>query len=66
MNVDGLLAKAEDGLDSLNISKKYTDSALKWLRIWLTDEAFEEYVAQIQYLIKTENWDFLLDSFYQV
>ena len=66
MNVDGLLAKAEDGLDSLNVSKKYTDSALKWLGVWLTDEAFEEYAAQIEHLIKTENWDFLLDSFYQV
>ena len=66
MNVDGLLAKTEDGLDSLNVSKKYTDSALKWLGVWLTDEAFEEYAAQIEHLIKTENWNFLLDSFYQV
>ncbi|MEJ2282991.1 MAG: phospho-sugar mutase, partial [Desulfobacterales bacterium] len=38
----------------------------KWLRIWLTDKTFKDYVAQIEHLIKTENWNVLLDSFYQV
>ena len=66
MKVDGLLTKAENGLNSLSVSKKYTDSALKWLRIWLTENAFKDYAAQIEHLIKTENWNFLLDSFYQV
>jgi phosphoglucomutase/phosphomannomutase len=66
MNVDGLLTKAENGLNSLNVSKRYVDSASKWLRTWLTDDAFSDYVAQIEHLIKTENWSFLLDSFYQV
>ena len=66
MNVDGLLTNAENGLNSLGVSKKYVDSALKWLRIWLTDKTFKDYVAQIEHLIKTENWNFLLDSFYQV
>ena len=66
MNVDALLTKAENGLNKLNVSKTYVDSASKWLRTWLTDQAFSEYVAQIDHLIKTENWNFLLDSFYQV
>jgi phosphoglucomutase/phosphomannomutase len=66
MNVDGLLKDAENGLESLNVSKKYSDSALKWLKIWLTDNAFKDYAAPIAHLIKTENWNFLLDSFYQV
>jgi len=66
MNVDGLLTNAENGLNSLGVSKKYVDSALKWLRIWLTDKTFKDYVAQIEHLIKTENWNVLLDSFYQV
>ena len=66
MNIDGLLTKAENGLNSLNVSKTYVDSALKWLRTWLSDDAFSEYTAQIGYLIEAENWSFLLDSFYQV
>ena len=66
MNVDGLLTKAGNGLKSLNVSKKYTDSALKWLKIWLTESDFEDYVPQIEHLIKSENWNFVLDSFYQV
>ena len=66
MDVDDLLSKAENGLKSLNLSEKYTESALKWLGSWLTDTSFKDYVAQIVHLIKTENWNFLLDSFYQV
>ncbi len=66
MNVDGLLKKAENGFESLKISQKYVDSALKWLKAWLTDDSFSDYVPQIAHLIETENWNFLLDSFYQV
>ncbi|MEE4266194.1 MAG: phospho-sugar mutase [Desulfobacteraceae bacterium] len=66
MNVDGLLARAKSGFDSLAVSKKYVDSAMKWLNVWLTDDAFSDYVPQIAHLIETENWNFLLDSFYQV
>jgi phosphoglucomutase/phosphomannomutase len=66
MNIDGLLAKAESGFEGLKVSQKYIDSALKWLKIWLTDDAFKDYTAQIEHLIVTENWNFLLDSFYQV
>ena len=66
INRDDLLAKAKSGFDSLEVSKKYLDSALKWLEIWLTDDAFKDYTAQIEHLINAENWNFLLDSFYQV
>ncbi len=66
MNTNTLIAKAKDGFNSLEVSEKYIDSALKWLQVWLTDSAFEEYVPQIEYLIKKGRWDFLLDSFYQV
>jgi phosphoglucomutase/phosphomannomutase len=61
-----MLTKAGNGLNSLDVSKKYTDSALKWLKSWLTDSDFKDYVPQIEHLIKSENWSFLLDSFYQV
>jgi len=61
-----LLKKTRDGFGTLSISEKYIDSALKWLEIWLTDSTFEDYTAQIRYLIASEKWNVLLDSFYQV
>ena len=61
-----MLKKAEEGFDRLTVSKKYIDSAFNWLRIWLTDGAFKDYAPQISYLIESEKWDFLLDSFYQI
>ena len=66
MNVNSLLNKTENGFNTLQVSKKYVDSALKWLETWLTDDAFKDYVPQIAYLIESEQWNFLLDSFYQV
>jgi len=65
-NVKSLLNKTESGFNSLEVSEKYVNSALKWLETWLTDEAFKDYVPQIAYLIKKEKWNFLMDSFYQV
>jgi phosphoglucomutase len=61
-----LLEKARTGFESLDVAEKYKTSALEWLEIWLTEEAFEDYVPQIQYLIESGRWEFLLDSFYQV
>ena len=66
MNTNTWTAKAKDGFNTLDVSQKYIDSALKWLDVWLTDQAFSEYVGQIQYLIENGRWDFLLDAFYQV
>jgi phosphoglucomutase/phosphomannomutase len=60
------MAKAKDGFNTLDVSRKYINSALKWLDVWLTDQAFSEYVGQIQYLIENGRWDFLLDAFYQI
>lgn len=61
-----LLKKAEGGFGNLSVSEKYIQSALKWLEIWLTNGIFEDYGPQIRYLIESEKWDILLDSFYQV
>ena len=66
MNTNTWTAKAKDGFNTLDVSQKYINSALKWLDVWLTDQAFSEYVGQIQYLIENGRWDFLLDAFYQV
>ena len=66
INRDDLLTRAKTGFDSLAVSEKYVDSAMKWLKVWLTENAFSDYVPQITHLIKAKNWNFLLDSFYQV
>ena len=61
-----LLEQTKEGFKPLDLSEKYKAAALKWLRIWLTDPTFAEYVPQIRYLIGAQKWDFLMDSFYQV
>ncbi len=61
-----LLQKARDGFNTLDIGTQYIDSALEHLEKWLTDKIFSNYVPQISYLINSEKWCFLLDSFYQV
>ena len=66
INSKALLDKTENGFKSLAVSKKYVNSALKWLETWLTDDSFKDYVPQIAYLIEAKKWEFLLDSFYQV
>jgi len=65
-DVNELLKKCEKGFSQLEINQTYIDAALHWLRIWLTDDAFQAYAPQIKYLIEQGKWDFLLDSFYQV
>ncbi|MGD9056838.1 MAG: phospho-sugar mutase [Desulfobacterales bacterium] len=66
MDTQVLLTKAKGGFNTLDVSQKYIDSAVKWLEIWLSDPMFSDYVHQIQHLIKNERWNFLLDAFYQV
>jgi phosphoglucomutase len=61
-----LLKKTKEGFGTLTVSEKYIESALNWIETWLTDQAFKDYTPQIAYLIESEKWDFLLDSFYQV
>ncbi|MGD9337376.1 MAG: phospho-sugar mutase [Syntrophobacterales bacterium] len=60
------IEKARNGFKTLDLPDHYKASALKWLEIWLTDSTFQDYVEQIKYLIETEKWEFLLDSFFQI
>jgi len=66
LNSNSLVEIATKGFKTLNISEKYIQSAIHFLSIWLTDGQFKDYVPQISYLIESKNWDFLLDSFYQI
>ena len=63
---DALIKSAEKGFGTLSVSKQAIESAIHWLKTWLTDKAFEDYVPQIRHLIEAGKWEFLLDSFYQV
>ena len=61
-----LLEKTKAGFNTINVAEKYKQSALQWIEIWLTEKPFIDYVPQIKALIEKKDWEFLLDSFYQV
>ena len=58
--------KAKKGFDTLDLPDQFKATALAWLDVWLRDKIFSDYVPQIDHLIESGQWDFLLDSFYQV
>jgi phosphoglucomutase/phosphomannomutase len=60
------IAKAKSGFATLDIPAPYVASALEALETWLIDDAFAAYRPQLEHLIDTQAWDFLLDAFYQV
>jgi phosphoglucomutase len=61
-----LLEKAKKGFETLDLPENFKIDALDRLETWLTDEMFAAYVPQIDHLIASGQWEFLLDSFYQV
>ena len=61
-----LIEKAKKGFDTLDLPASFMNSAADNLETWLSEEMFSEYVPQIEHLIASRQWDFLLDSFYQV
>ena len=65
-DVAKLKAAAAEGMGRLNVSEAVVESALVHLDRWLTEQTFGAYRHQIIYLIETQKWDVLLDSFYQV
>lgn len=64
--MNSLLEQARNGFLTLKVNQLYIDQALKFLEDWLSKKEFADYVPQIEYLISNGNWDYLLDSFYQV
>lgn len=61
-----LLEKAERGFSEIPIDDTYKKSALTFLKTWLSDPQFADYVSDIAHLIEEGHFDYLLDSFYQV
>ncbi len=65
-DIEDLINTTSEGFETLSIDKKYKNEALKFLKVWLTGSEFTDYVAQIEYLIKNEDWEYILDCFYQI
>ena len=65
-NSSELLSKISDGFNTLDLASEYKKAAQDHLSTWLTDNAFQDYVPQIEYLVESGKWELLLDSFYQV
>jgi phosphoglucomutase len=61
-----LMTRARAGFSGLDIPAKYVDAALPRLETWLSEDAFRAYRPQIEHLIQSAAWDFLLDAFYQI
>jgi len=61
-----LMEKAKIGFATLDLPENFKTNALDRLKIWLTDDMFAAYGSQIDHLITSGQWEFLLDSFYQV
>ena len=64
--IDELIKKTEDGFATVKVGGSYKTNALQFLRQWLTDTQYADYVPQLEYLISAGHWDYLLDCFYQV
>jgi phosphoglucomutase/phosphomannomutase len=64
--VDDLIRRAQVGFASRGVSKESKDAALNNLRHWLLGPEFEDYRNQLEWLIKKESWDLLLDSFHRI
>ena len=61
-----LLETATAGINGLDLSDEIKQNTLRNLKEWLSSAQFQAYVPQIESLIKRENFDTLVDCFYQL
>jgi len=66
MDTKDLLEKASIGFETLKIDQKFKDSAILHLQQWLTQDLYKDYKPQIEHIINSGYWDYLLDCFYQI
>jgi phosphoglucomutase/phosphomannomutase len=57
---------ARDGFATVAADPILKDKALANLKTWLTHQDFAAYLQQLEWLIASARWSFLVDSFYQV
>lgn len=56
----------QSGIASIAADAQLKEQAANYLTAWLTQPEFAEYRPQLNWLIATEKWSVLLDSFFQV
>ena len=60
------LTATRAGFATIDASAALKDKALANLSAWMTSPDFAAYRPQLEWLVQTEKWSILLDSFYQV
>lgn len=61
-----ILAQAQKGFESVEVGEKYKKQSLEFLEQWLTGDMFKKYVLQIEHMVQSGYWEYLIDSFYQI
>ncbi len=61
-----LLPAVREGFAAVAADSTLKDKAFANLTTWLTHADFAAYRPQLEWLVKTSKWSFLVDSFYQV
>ena len=64
--MDGLISKAREGFEALDVPGALVESALGHLETWVTMPALSEYLPQVEALVAAGDFDKLLDAFYRV
>ena len=60
------IGRVEEGFRKLHIGKQFKQEALSNIKVWLNDAEFGPYREQLLDLVEREDFELLLDSFYQV
>ena len=60
------LDKLKKGIFNFSVSKDKKQRAYDNILHWLNDDQFEEYRSQLYDIINNEQYDLLIDSFYQI
>jgi phosphoglucomutase/phosphomannomutase len=64
--MDGLIARAREGFEALDVPAALVESAVGHLETWVSMPALSAYLPQIEALVAAGEFDKLLDAFYRV
>jgi phosphoglucomutase len=60
------LSAVRNGFNTVEAPQELKERALQFLNNWLTQPEYAAYKPQIEWMMQTQKWSLLLDSFYQV
>ncbi|HMP16659.1 MAG TPA: phospho-sugar mutase [Gemmatales bacterium] len=61
-----LLTACRQGFAGIDVDAEVKETAISYIRQWLSGEAFASYRPQIEWLVEQQQWAGLLDRFYQI